>query len=141
MKENILEPALDGATVDDNHRRMHTWRSSLQIFLRNSKAILKRRGTTTLQYQSMLEIWSSPDQAGLTVGHLAKQLRVRHNTAVTVINGLCGKKLALRVRSEEDRRVVHVQLTLPGRTLLGMLVDEHVQELNKVADDLRKVIG
>lgn len=140
MKDDISDQTLNSIASDENHRRMHTWRSSLQAFLRGSKGILKRRGATTLQYQCMLEIWAAPDQAGLTVGQAAKQLRVRHNTAVTVINGLCGKKLAVRVRSQEDRRVVHVQLTPLGRTLLAMLVDEHALELEKIATDMRKVI-
>jgi DNA-binding MarR family transcriptional regulator len=125
----------------EDHRRVRDWRSTIQGFLRNSKNILKRHGATTLQYQSLLEIWATSDPRGLTVGELAKLLRVRHNTAVSVVNALCTKKLALRERSEEDRRVVHVRLTPPGRALLSALVGEHVQELDKISADLRKIIG
>ena len=141
MKDNIKEGSQISMQSDDNHHRMRLWRTTLQVFLRNSKTILKRHGVTTLQYQCMLEIWSSPDQHGVAVGQLAKLLRVRHNTTVTVINALCAKKLGLRVRSLEDRRVVHVQLTLPGRRLLATLVEEHVRELEQIRNDIRKIIA
>ena len=130
-----------GTGDERDHRRIRDWRWTLQSFLRDSKNILKLHGTTTLQYQSMLEIWAASDARGLTIGELAKLLRVRHNTAVSVVNMLCKEKLAARTRSEEDRRVVHVQLTPPGRTLLAELVREHALELNRISADLHRIIG
>lgn len=130
-----------GTGDERDHRRIRDWRWTLQSFLRDSKNILKRHGTTTLQYQSMLEIWATSDARGLTVGELAKLLRVRHNTAVSVINMLGKKKLAERTRSEEDRRVVYVQLTPPGRALLAELVREHALELDKISAEIRRIIG
>ena|SRR5579872_5957923 len=129
------------AEYEAEHRRIREWRWTLQSFLRDSKNILKRHGTTTLQYQSMLEVWATSDARGLTVGELAKLLRVRHNTAVSVVNVLCTKKLASRTRSEDDKRVVYVQLTPQGSTLLATLVNEHARELDQISADLRRIIG
>jgi DNA-binding MarR family transcriptional regulator len=127
-----------GRDLEDHHR-LRAWRSSLRGFLRASKNILKQHDVTTLQYQSLLEIWEASGGRGLSVGELAVQLRVKHNSAVEVVNMLCVKKLTLRSRSEDDRRVVHVQLTPEGRALLAKLVNAHVRELDAIAPHMRKV--
>jgi DNA-binding MarR family transcriptional regulator len=124
-----------------NHLRLRAWRSTLRRFLRASKEILKEHGMTTLQYQSMLEVWGAADEQGPTIGALAHMIRVRHNTAVAVVNALCKKGLARRERSVSDRRNVHLQLTLQGRTELTNVVREHVLELEKVSTDLRAALG
>lgn len=128
-------------TADDqgNHRRIRAWRSTLQSFLHESKLILQRHGVTTREYQGMLEIWSAPD-AGPKIGELAAAMRLRHNLAVSIVNNLTRKKLAVRHRSEDDRREVNVQLTELGKTVLAALVKEHLSELEKFSADLKKVL-
>lgn len=125
----------------ENHVRIKLWRSSVQSFLHGSKAILKRHGVSTRGYHSMLEIWAAPNDLGLAVGDLAKLIHVRHNTAVGVIDELCRLDLTVRKRLADDRRVVLVQLTSTGREVLAQLVREHLQELNKISVNLRKVLG
>jgi len=127
-----------GRELEDHHR-LRAWRSSLRDFLRASKNILKRQGVTTLQYQSLLEIWDASGGRGLSIGELAARLRVKHNSAVEVVNMLCVRKLTLRSRSEDDRRIVHVQLTPEGQALLAQLVSEHVRELDAIKPDMLKV--
>jgi len=137
LKNDVV---ISGQSLQD-HLRIRTWRSTLQSFLRDSKNILKRHGTTTREYHAMLEIWSCSDKTGPTVGALARLMRVRHNTAVDTVNGLCKKALAVRTRSADDRRVANVQLTDKGRELLSELVHEHLRELHKFADDFRKALA
>lgn len=88
----------------------------------------------------MLEI-CPPSDLGVAVGDLAKLILVRHNTAVGVIDELCRLELTVRKRLADDRRVVLVQLTNAGRDVLAQLVREHLQELNRISDNLRKVLG
>lgn len=128
------------AQDEENHRRIRAWRSTLQGFLHESRIILQRHGSTTREYQAMLEIWSAP-KPGPKIGELAKTMRLRHNLAVGIVNSLCRKKLAARIRSEDDRREVNVQLTDYGRQLLASLVNAHLKELEKVSSDLHKVLG
>lgn len=123
-----------------NHRRIRAWRATLQSFLHESRIILKRQGVTTREYQGMLEIWSAANP-GPKVGDLAKSMRLRHSMVVDVVNRLCHKKLALRQRSENDRRSVNVQLTDQGRSVLASLVNAHLKEVEKVSSDLRKVLS
>lgn len=127
-------------TEAQNIARIRLWRSSVQTFLHGSKAILKAHGVSTRAYHAMLEIWAAPDDKGLSIGSLADLIHLRHNSAVGVADQLCKKGLAVRKRAAGDRRIVYVQLTDQGRMALAALVDDHLQELNKVSADLRKVI-
>jgi len=123
------------------HVRIKLWRASVQAFLHGSKDILKRYAISTRGYHSLLEIWGAPEGEGLPVGELAELIHVRHNTAVGIVDELCKKGLTLRQRAVDDKRVVRVQLTDQGRGVLAQLVDAHLRELDKIAANLRKVVG
>ena len=117
----------------ESHERILLWRSSVQGFLHGSKAILKRHGVNTRAYHAMLEIWAVPDGKGLSIGSLAELIHVAPNSAVGVVDQLCRKGLTVRKREAEDKRVVHVQLTDQGRTVLAALVNDHLRELDKIS--------
>lgn len=125
----------------EDHARIKLWRSSVQGFLHGSKEILKRHGVSTRGYHSLLEIWAAPSDVGLAVGDLAELIHVRHNTAVGVVDELCRLELTVRKRLANDRRVVLVQLTGAGRDVLAQLVREHIDELDKISANLRKVVS
>jgi DNA-binding MarR family transcriptional regulator len=124
-----------------NISRIRTWRASVQQFLHGSKAILKRHGVSTRAYHAMLEIWGAPKGDGLSIGHMADLIHLRHNSAVGVADQLCKKGLAVRKRDALDKRIVHVHLTDEGRMVLAGLVDDHLRELNKISTDLRRVLS
>ena len=125
----------------EDHARIKLWRSSIQNFLHGSRDILARHGVSTRGYHSMLEIWDAPQGRGIAVGELARILHVRHNTAVGVVDSLCKRNFAVRRRFEDDRRIVHVHLTNNGRAMLEVLVEEHLQELQKISGNLRLVLS
>lgn len=125
----------------ESHARIRLWRASIQNFLYGSKAILKRHGVTSRAYHAMLEIWAAPEGKGLSIGPLADLIHLAHNSAVGVADQLCKKGLAVRKRDAQDKRVVHLHLTDHGRMALAALVDDHLRELNKISDDLRRVLS
>ena len=126
----------------DSIPRIRLWRSSIQNFLYGSKAILQQHGVSTRAYHAMLEIWAANAEGkGLSIGPLADLLHLAHNSAVGVADQLCKKGLAVRKRDARDKRVVHLQLTDHGRMVLAALVDGHLRELNKISDDLRRVLS
>ena len=129
-----------GTSADSNIGRIRVWRASVQRFLHDSRDILKHHGVTTRAYHAMLEIWAAPEEKGLSIGEIADLIHLAHNSTVGVVNQLCKKGFAIRKRDRRDQRVVYVQLTAQGRTALAALVDDHLRELNKISDDLRKVI-
>jgi DNA-binding MarR family transcriptional regulator len=62
----------------------------------------------------LLAIKGFPGRDRVKVGELAERLQLRHHSAVGLIDRLVAEELAARVRSEEDRRPVFVELTRQG---------------------------
>ncbi|MGD2045735.1 MAG: MarR family transcriptional regulator [Gemmatimonadota bacterium] len=84
----------------------------------------------------------------LTLGELADKLLVTGGNVTYVMDRLEARGLVARYRSEEDRRVVHAQLTADGRELISNVFPihaEHVQHLCRHLDgreqeDLRRLL-
>ena len=68
-------------------------------------------GVTLAQCLVMLEI---DEHARLSVGQLAAHLRLDHTTLSRTVDSLVRKRLVSRLRDDQDRRVVWVQLTKAG---------------------------
>ena len=83
---------------------------------------------------------------------LAEFLNVAVNSVTSIVDNLEKKELVRRVRSEEDRRIIHVELTSSGgliyqdalncvlqlhRTMLGALTEEEQEVLLML---IRKVV-
>lgn len=58
---------------------------------------------------------------------LAEHLAVAVNSMTNIVDNLESKKLVSRQRSEEDRRVIRVELTDPGREIYKSLVKVHLR--------------
>ncbi len=67
------------------------------------------------QYNALVVI----DQTGeITMGNLAKRLRVTMGAATNIVDRLLKAKYVVRERSDTDRRVVNVRLTPEGENIL-----------------------
>jgi DNA-binding MarR family transcriptional regulator len=58
---------------------------------------------------------------------LAEYLAVAVNSMTSIVDSLERKKLVLRQRSEEDRRIIRVELTDEGRTIYQSLVEVNMR--------------
>jgi len=58
---------------------------------------------------------------------LAEYLAVAVNSVTSIVDGLESKKLVKRHRSDEDRRVIRVELTEPGRRMYAGLVEANLR--------------
>jgi DNA-binding MarR family transcriptional regulator len=76
--------------------------------------LLKPLGLTYPQYLTLLVLW---EQAGVSVTDIGERLALDSGTLTPLLKRLEQQGLIRRVRSEEDARVVHVQLTPKGRAL------------------------
>lgn len=126
--------------TEEDYRILTAWRDTLRDFMSASKAILKQANMTPNQYQALLAIRFGSEQEQLTVGELAGNLHIRHNSAVTLINKLVARGVVRRVNSDKDRRVVHLHLTARGEIALRKLVTAHRHELDATAPVLRKIL-
>ena len=67
---------------------------------------------------------------------IAKKLNITVGSLTTSMNSLVNKKYAVRIRSEEDRRVVYIRLTKKGEKAYRHHEDFHMQMTQAVVDKL-----
>lgn len=113
----------------------------LRSFIKHSRTAAKHFGITPQQYDALLEICSCSDHADITVGGLAKRLNIKHNTVVMIINRLCHKGYVIRVQSQRDHRLVHLQLTDAGSAFLTKLVQDMHREFTGMAAGFARIAG
>ena len=102
----------------------------MRKFLRFSKEELKAKAELTPeQYEALLAIRAFAPKRGLTIGELSERLQVKHHTAISLVDKLEARALIVRRPSKEDRRVVCVQLTRKGRSMLAPVAAIHRREL------------
>lgn len=71
-----------------------------------------------------------------TMSVVAKKMRITAGSLTTAINSLVNKKYVVRMRSEEDRRVVYIRLTEKGRRAFHHHAEFHRQMTNAVIEKL-----
>ena len=117
----------------------------IRRFLASSEEMAKAKGITPQQHQLMLAIEGRLPGEKPTIRYLAERLRVKHHSAVGLVDRLCAQGLAQREHSSNDRREVFVRLTRQGAEVLENLSASHRQELRTLAphlvDALRSVVS
>lgn len=134
------KPDLPDQISEHDYLTLSAWRDTLRHFMTASKLILKDVDITPNQYQAMLAIRFGNKEEQLTVGELARNLHIRHNSAVTLINKLVLRNLVRRLTSSRDRRVVYLHLTPKGETMLRRLVTAHRRELDAISPILKDIL-
>jgi DNA-binding MarR family transcriptional regulator len=113
------------------------FRYAMRKFLRFSTDVVATRAKlTTEQYEALLAIKSSSDANGMTVGKISERLQVKHHTAVSLLDKLEARNLAIRKRAAADKRSVNVQLTKAGASLLARLAAIHHRELRQRSSEI-----
>jgi DNA-binding MarR family transcriptional regulator len=121
--------------------RLAMFRWALRRFLHFSEAATAKFGLSGQQYQAMLVVRSRSGVAPVTINDLARQLLIRHNSAVGLVDRLSALGLLARNRMVEDRRKVRLRLTRKGDHVLGSLVAIHRQKLRRIGPDIHRTLG
>ena len=121
-----------------DYARLAAFRHTLRRFLRFSELAAARVGLTTQHYQAMLVVRGCPEDLSITINDLAKQLLIKHNSAVELVDRLVEGHLVLREASPVDRRKVQLRLTGRGRKVLAKLAAMHRSELQRIGPVLRR---
>ena len=124
-----------------DYTRLAEFRASLRRFLRRSEEIAEGLGLTPQQHQALLAIKGFPGGDRPTVGALARRMQMRHNSAVGLMNRLGEHGYVERVRSQDDRRKVHLELTAKGEALLAKLTAAHRVELRSLGPKLTQLLA
>jgi DNA-binding MarR family transcriptional regulator len=121
------------------------FRYEVRRFLHFAEQAARAAGIAPQQYQALLAIRGVPAQVRATVGLLAERLRIRHHSAVELAGRLERAGWIKRLRSDEDRREVLLQVTKRGESLIGQLSRLHRRELGtaapKLIEALQFVVG
>jgi DNA-binding MarR family transcriptional regulator len=128
---------------DTEYRALSEFRQSIHDYLDFSDRAAKAAGIEPRQYQLMLAIKGLPGEVEPSVGMLAQYLRVRHHSAVELINRAGQNGFVERERSANGRYVL-VKLTEEGNRVLEQAVAERLKELQSagpvLVDALRRLL-
>jgi DNA-binding MarR family transcriptional regulator len=124
---------------ESNHLNLGTYqalaefRYQIRRFVHFSEEVARRAGLEPQQHQLMLAVKGAPAGQEPRIAYLAERLQLRHHSAVELVDRLARKGLVRRVRSDFDRREVHVKLTPSGNRMLDALTRHTRAELKLAA--------
>ena len=116
------------------------FRYALRSFVHFSESAAKGVGLNAQQYQALLALRGFAEDREVTINDLARQLLIRHNTAVGLVDRLDKEGLVTRRQSRVDGRQVHLQLTAKGNRMLERLASVHREELRRIGPELRQLL-
>lgn len=124
----------------DEYRILAEFRYLIRRFLEFSQTAARGDGLTSRQHQALLAIKGFPDGASPTVGELAERLRIRHHSAVELVDRLAGAGLIVRRHDPNDRRRVRLALTEEAERRLAGLSAIHLEELRRLRPTLLQIV-
>ena len=129
-----------GLTTEE-YARLAGFRLAVRRFLRFSEAAAVKVGLSGQHYQAMLALRAWNGEGPFTIADLARQLLIKHNSAVELVDRLVAEDLLSREHSSADRRKVELRLTPRGRKLLARLAAVHRAELQKIGPVIYRLLG
>jgi DNA-binding MarR family transcriptional regulator len=122
--------------TQSEYETLAAFRYALRRFFAFSEAAARTVGLTPRQYQALLVVKGLPAGCRVSVGDLAERLRIRHHSAVGLVDRLSSLRLLAREAAVEDRRRVHLMLTPRGERTLARLAASHREELRRMGPEL-----
>lgn len=104
------------------YEKLAEFRYQLARFLRRRKDAARAEGLQAQQYELLLAVAGLPTDKQPTIKDIAAQLCLEHHTVVELVDRLEKQGLLSRQNSHNDKRVVFLQLTRPGRAALNRIV-------------------
>jgi DNA-binding MarR family transcriptional regulator len=121
-----------------DYAQLAAFRHALRSFVRFSEAAAAEAGLSTQHYQAMLILRACPEKSRITINDLARELLIKHNSAVGLVDRLTQEKLVAREPSSVDGRKVELRLTAHGRRVLARLAETHRRELQRIGPNLKR---
>jgi DNA-binding MarR family transcriptional regulator len=132
----------DAPTVSEaDYELLAAFRHELREFLHFSEQEALAAGVAPQQHQAMLVIRGFPKDDQLTVGELARKLKIKHHSAVGLVNRMAADGLVRKYEDPNNRRQVLVQLAPRGRRILEKLSPVHKAELARIGPTLHKILS
>jgi DNA-binding MarR family transcriptional regulator len=131
---------MKGRLSKAEYELLASFRYALRRFAHFSEEAARGVGLEPQQHQALLSVRGYPGREYVTLGELAERLQIRHHSAVGLVDRMEKLGFMERSASQEDRRRVHVTLTLLGRDILEQLALSHREELRRVGPQLRTML-
>ena len=121
------------------YQQLASFRYALRSFLRFSEAAAEEVGLTAQHYQALLAVCAAA-HGHVTINDLARQLLIRHNSAVGLVDRLTAQNLITREPSPQDGRKVSLRLSAKGDRVLQQLAEVHREELKRIGPQLEALL-
>ncbi len=124
-----------------DYQALSEFRHLIRCFLEFSQKAAQAVGLTPRQHQALLAIKGFPGGGAVTVGNLAQRLRIRHHTAVELVDRLAESGLVQRIHDADDHRRVLLTLTGLADDHLAKLSAAHLDELARIEPMLKEALA
>ena len=115
-------------------RDLAKFRYQVRRFLRFSEQAARAVGVTPQQHQLILGVAGFTGRGWANISELAEFLQERHNAVVELVARALLAGLVRKETVAGDRRVVRVELTPRGRSILMKLSQLHLKELKRLRE-------
>lgn len=129
------------AITPHDYETLADFRYALRKFLNFSETAAREAGLTPRQHQALLAIKGFAEGRPMTVGEVAAQLVIHHNSAAELTGRLAEAGLVERVTDTADRRRILISLTAEAEARLASLSAIHVEELRRLRPVLQRVLA
>jgi DNA-binding MarR family transcriptional regulator len=123
------------------YRTLARFRRSLRSFLHFSEEAAKNAGLTPAQHQLLLAVKGFDGGGHPTIGDAAEWLRLKHHSAVELVDRAEAGGLLEREPDPEDARRQRLRLTPEGESRLASLSELHRAELRRFRDEVIEHLG
>lgn len=124
-----------------DYETLSEFRYLIRCFLEFSQNAAKTAGLTPRQHQALLAIKGFPVGRAVTIADLAERLRIRHHSAVELVDRLSEAGLVLRKPDSHDQRRVLLSLTDLADECLADLSAAHLDELSRLEPILKSLLA
>lgn len=118
------------------YRALARFRRALRSFLHFSEEAARAAGLTPAQHQLLLAIKGSEWDDPPTIRELAESLKLRHHSAVELIDRAAAAGLVEREHDRTDGRLQRVVLTRLGEGKLAALSKLHRDEVRRFKEEM-----
>jgi DNA-binding MarR family transcriptional regulator len=123
-----------------DYQALARFRRALREFLHFSEQAARAAGMTPAQHQLLLAVKGTESGRPPTIGEVADSLKLRHHSAVELVDRAVAAELVIRAPDADDARVQRLVLTAHGEELLARLSTAHREELLRFKDEM-SVLG
>lgn len=111
---------------------------SIIRFVRTREQAVRANGLEPLQYQFLTLVDPLYSSGQPNISAVARQLGMRHHSAVELVDRLVSRGLLQRKRGKHDRRHVFLHVTPEGKRLLRRLAAKEQADARQFAPELLK---